>query len=78
MPFGIFELWQCKNSPLKNTPKKYYYFQKSSLKEGEGEEAWWHLELQLGLAVCDATFSSKSDQICDSVSFKGKPFHSGS
>lgn len=71
MPFGIFELWQRKNRPLKNThPESITVFKSPVEDKKNGDTS----ELQLGLAVYDVTLS-KSHQICHSVGFKGKPLH---
>ena len=76
MPFGIFELLQRKNRPLKNTnPKSITIFKspvskKNKKKKKKGGDT---PELQLGLAVCDASISGESQQIDNAIDFKGKP-----
>ena len=79
MPFGIFELWQRKNRPLKNThPKSITIFKRPVSKQKKKKKKTTQngdtSELQLGLAVCDARVSSESHQTDNAAGFKGKPW----
>lgn len=76
MPFGIFELWQRKNRPLKNThPKSITIFKSPvSKKKKKKKKGGDTPELQLGLAVCDASVSGESQQTDNAIDFKGKPW----